>query len=53
MIKCTLESKHVMENNQIEPYKMEKLKFWDKPYKTGKEAVHGEKIVDLIAVTTP
>ena len=20
-------------NNQIEPYKMEKLKFWDKPYK--------------------
>ena len=23
-----------MENNQIEPYKMEKLKFSDKPYKT-------------------
>jgi len=22
-----------MENNQIEPYKMEKLKFLDKPYK--------------------
>ena len=26
-------------DNQIEPYKMEKLKFWDKPYKTGKEGV--------------
>ena len=25
--------KNVMENNQIEPYKMEKLKFRDKPYK--------------------
>ena len=23
----------MMENNQNEPYKMEKLKFWDKPYK--------------------
>ena len=22
-----------MGNNQIEPYKMEKLKLWDKPYK--------------------
>ena len=30
------------ENNQIEPYKMEKLKFWDKPYKTGKEGVEKE-----------
>ena len=22
-----------MVNNQIEPYKMEKIKFWDEPYK--------------------
>ena len=29
-------------DNQIEPYKMEKLKFWDKPYKTGKEGVEKE-----------
>ena len=27
-----MESEHVMENNQIEPYKMEKLKNLDKPY---------------------
>ena len=29
-------------NNQIEPYKMEKLKFWDKPYKIGKKGVEKE-----------
>ena len=29
-------------DNQIEPYKMEKLIFLDKPYKTGKEGVEKE-----------
>ena len=31
-----------MGNNQIETYKIEKLKFGDKPYKTGKEGVEKE-----------
>ena len=37
-----MESEHVLGNNQIEPYKMEKLKFRDKPYKIGKEGVEKE-----------
>ena len=34
MIYCTLKSEHVMGNNQIETYKMGKLKIWDKSYKS-------------------